>query len=175
MRFTRRQQQFGQQLTGIQPRLYSYIMSILPDADAASEVLQRTNLVILQKAHEYPDGSDLTAWACRIAYYEVLGFRRDRARNWSHFNERDLEQIAAAANDRAAHFEHRRRLLNQCIEKLTPDQRDLLLRRYTSGEPVHRLAEQMGRPVGSISQTLYRIRRLVIDCVRRTGAEEAST
>ena len=166
MRFTESQRRFSQQLTEAQPRLYAYIMAVLPDADAADEVLQRANVVVLEKADRYDPAADFTAWACKIAYYEVLGFRRDRGRERARFDEASLERIADAAADRSGDFDRRRRLLHTCMAKLTDDQRALLLARYTPGQSVQQIADDRGRPAASISQTLYRIRRLLVDCVR---------
>lgn len=171
MKFTESQRRFSQQLTEAQPRLYAYIMAVLPDADAADEVLQRANVVILEKADRYDPAADFTAWACKVAYYEVLGYRRDRGREHARFDEASLERIADAAADRAGDLDRRRRLLRACMAKLTEEQRTLLLRRYQPGESVQHIADDLGRPVGSISQTLYRIRRLLVDCVREDDAD----
>lgn len=170
MRFTESQRRFSQQLTEAQPRLYAYIMAILPDADAADEVLQRTNVVVLEKADRYDPAADFTAWACKIAYYETLGYRRDRGREHARFDEASLQSIADAAADRSGEFDRRRRLLRTCMAKLTEDQRNLLLARYTPGQSVAQIADARGRPTASISQTLYRIRRRLVDCVRAESA-----
>lgn len=167
MRFTESQKRFSRRLTEVQSKLYAYILAILPDSDAADEVLQQANVVILSKAEEYDEDAPFDGWVCKIAYYEVLSYRRDRARNSALFKEASLERIAAAALDRTVEFDHRRRLLRACMSKLTDDQRSLLLRRYTPGESVQQIADSLKRPVGSISQALYRIRRSVVECVRR--------
>jgi DNA-directed RNA polymerase specialized sigma24 family protein len=47
------------------------------------------------------------------------------------------------------------------------------MERYTSGASVQAIARRMGRPVGSISQTLYRMRAALRDCVLRAVGKEA--
>lgn len=165
---------FAQQLTAAQSRLYAYIFSLLPDADRAQDVLQEANLVMLRKSAEYPPSSDFVAWACKVAYYEVLSHRRDRARDRHRFDEAFLARIAEATRARADGFDDRRRALHACLKTLTADQRDLLTRRYAPRGSVKEISLQLGRPVGSISQSLYRIRHLLLDCVRHRLAKEPS-
>jgi RNA polymerase sigma-70 factor (ECF subfamily) len=68
-------------------------------------------------------------------------------------------------------FDHRWQTLHQCMAKLPAEHRDLLMRRYSTGGSVRAIAAQLGRPIGSISQSLYRIRRLLLDCVKRSAQE----
>lgn len=172
MRFSERQQRFSQQLTGCQDRLYAYISALVASPDAVDEVLQRANVVILRKADEYDEAAPFVAWACKIAYYEVLGWRRDRSRDRLRFDDAFVATLAEAAAERSVDFDDRRRTLRRCMGKLSEDQRSMLLRRYTPGESVQQIAESVGRPVASVSQALYRIRRVLVECVRRAMSED---
>ena len=51
--------------------------------------------------------------------------------------------------------------------------RDLLTRRYTDNDSITAIAASTDRPVGSIRQTLYRIRQQLADCIDRTLRREA--
>ena len=57
------QEQFVRNLTDCQPRLYAFILSLLPNRDDASDVLQDTNLVIWRRSAEFTDGTNFVAWA----------------------------------------------------------------------------------------------------------------
>jgi RNA polymerase sigma-70 factor (ECF subfamily) len=52
------------------------------------------------------------------------------------------------------------------LGKLPARQRELLEARYATGGSLKQLAGQLGRPEGSVSQTLYRIRLGLLDCIR---------
>ena len=69
------------QLTACQGKLYGYIMSLLPDAHQARDVLQETNLVIWRKAAEYEAGTNFGAWVSRIAFYQVMAHRSRQKRD----------------------------------------------------------------------------------------------
>ena len=58
-------------------------------------------------------------------------------------------------------------LLDQCMDKLPPADRELLDLRYRSDLPVKALAAQLGRPLSTTYEALNRIRRNLVECVQR--------
>ena len=64
--------------------------------------------------------------------------------------------------------------LQACLAKLPEAQRELVERRYAPGGSVQRIAERDGKSVGAISQTLYRLREALRNCVQQTLAGEGS-
>jgi RNA polymerase sigma-70 factor (ECF subfamily) len=75
---------FTTHLMAVQRRLYAYILTILPNLSDADDVLQDTNAVLLRKRTQFVAGTEFGAWACRVAYFEVLALRRKRQRERSH-------------------------------------------------------------------------------------------
>jgi RNA polymerase sigma-70 factor, ECF subfamily len=84
-----------------------------------------------------------------------------------------LEILATEGIALTADLPKRHSALRQCLGKLSGDQRDLILRRYTSGGSVKKLSQEIGRSTGSISQSLYRIRTTLFDCIEQTLAKES--
>ncbi|MBI1368554.1 MAG: sigma-70 family RNA polymerase sigma factor [Planctomycetes bacterium] len=163
---------FVQQLTTCQSRVYAYIATLVGDLDQAHDVLQETNLVLWEKSAEYEEGRDFLAWACGVAKYQVLAHRRDRGRDRLRFSDTVTEQLAEETIRESGTAEDRRRALHGCLNKLPARQHDLLLRRYSPDGSVQAIAAQLGRPVGSISQAIYRIRKALAECVERTMRAE---
>ena len=64
--------EFIVRLVGCQNRLYAYVYSLMPNAEQARDVVQEANLIIWRKAAEFEAGTNFEAWACKIAYFEVL-------------------------------------------------------------------------------------------------------
>ena len=56
--------------------------------------------------------------------------------------------------------------------KLEPSQRDLLMAAYQPQARVQKVAAHSGRSVPGFYQWLYRMRRLLLDCVQRELAVE---
>lgn len=167
-------ERFVQHLIECQPRVYAYVLALLADADLADEVVSETNLVLWRKADEFAEGTDFGAWACTIARYQVLAARQKLARDRVVFDDDVLASIAEAAPERTVDLDDRRRALRQCLRSLSPDQQQLIQARYAGDGSVQSLAARLGRSVGSISQTLYRLRNVLLQCIQRRLTEGGS-
>ncbi|MFZ5828895.1 MAG: sigma-70 family RNA polymerase sigma factor [Planctomycetota bacterium] len=168
-------ERFVQLFTQNQRRILAYIYSLVHHAQNAEDICQKTSLVLWRKFYQMEPGGDFLAWACRVAYLEVCNFRRVSARDRHCFSD---ELLAYLAEDRVAdlpYSERRLSALRECVKQLSPPQRELLDRAYSSEESIRQLAGRLGQAVQTIYNRLFRIRRLLLDCVeRRLGAEVSS-
>ncbi len=164
--------EFVQRLIAVQDRLYAYIFSLAGDTNAADDVLQQSNIVLWEKADQFRPGTDFGAWACSVAHYEVLAWRKKRGRDRLLFDDRALGQLAGEVESFSAQANDLRLALRHCVELMPPRQRKLLDMRYVPGMTVGKIAQQLARSAASISQTLYRIRAALADCVERSLAKE---
>lgn len=160
-------------LTNAQTALYACILSLLPDRAAARDVLQETNLTLWHKADDFEAGTNFLGWAARIAHYHVLNHRRKLGRDRLIFDDALLEQLAERQAARVESFDRREEALRGCLEKLPPDQRRLVERRYAPGGSVQALAAAAGKSAGALSQTLYRIREALLNCVHASLLAES--
>lgn len=157
-------------LTSCQPRLYAYIMTLLLEPDRADDVLQQTNLVIWQKADEFKGCDHFEARACKVAYFQVLASRRDalRDRHRLLFDDRVLDNVACAVADRIAELgDSYLPILRDCMKKLTEQQREVIRRRYLSGDSVMKIAGDCGGSIGATSALLYRVRKTLLACIQQ--------
>jgi RNA polymerase sigma-70 factor, ECF subfamily len=157
---------YMQQVVGWQPRLYAFVLSLTGNSNEADDILQNTNLVLLKKREAFRAEADFGAWALQIARFEVQRFREINARVRTRFDDVLVEQLAArvraSCSDPAAEL----KILRWCMLRLSPSDREMLTLRY-GGNSLAAIAERWGRSVGSISQTLYRLRARLAECVRR--------
>ena len=58
--------------------------------------------------------------------------------------------------------------LDGCIGKLPLRQQAVIDARYREGEPVESIARRIGKAPNALAAELYRVRKLLMDCVRRT-------
>jgi RNA polymerase sigma-70 factor (ECF subfamily) len=150
-------------------RLYAYILTLLANFADADDVLQEASLVMWDKFDEEHPPDDFTAWGCRIAFFKVLDLRKKRQRSRIQFSQAMLERIAETAVEQAdaLGLDDRRAALAGCIEKLNPQDRDLLTRRFSHGASIQAIAAQLGRSADTVYKTLARIRRALFACVTR--------
>lgn len=158
-----------------QKRLLGYIYSLVPHAQNAEDICQKTSLVLWRKLHQlHPDGDFLT-WACRVAYLEVCNFRRTQARDRLRFSDELLEYLAEDRLGDLDEMNQRLDALLACVKQLRTTQQELLHQAYSSEDSIRQLAERLGKAVQTIYNRLFRIRRLLFDCVeRRLSAEGRS-
>jgi RNA polymerase sigma-70 factor (ECF subfamily) len=150
--------------------VYRYILSLIPTPQDAEDLLQETAEVLWRRFAEFQPGSSFFAWACQIAHYKVLEFRRRQGREALLLDDDVLEQLAAVAASKEAPFDVRRSALDRCLAKLSSKDRTLLERRYSPQGSSKQIAVDLGRPANSISKSLGRIRRTLLDCIRRAIA-----
>jgi RNA polymerase sigma-70 factor (ECF subfamily) len=160
-------EQFLGLLTAHQSSLYAYIVSLLPNRQQADDILQETNVVLWRKAEEFRDGSSFLAWACQVAYFNVLSHRRRMSRDKHTFGDELFDYLAERQCERVEATEDRQAALRRCLEKLPPKHRQLIEARYQPGASVRRMADERKTTEGALSQSLYRIRATLLECIKR--------
>ena len=165
-------EEFVRLLTEAQGPVYGYLMTLIPDRSRARDLLQETNITLWKKAATFEEGTNFNAWACKIAYFHVLSFRRKMAREKLVFDDDILDYLAERNDERLIQdfTKDRNAALKACMQKLSDKQRKLVEERYKPGASVQRIAADQGRTVGAISQTLYRIRHNLMQCIEKTLA-----
>ena len=167
------QDRYQARIASCQRPLFAYIRTLLGPEGDVDDVLQEVNLVLWRKRDEFDGGERFLAWACHIAYLQVLAHSKRRRRERSaYFDEEVLGNIADCLAEEIEQIDARVEALRACLAKLPPEQRRVILRRYEGGSSVLRLAGELGRPVGSLKVSLYRIRQLLAGCIARALGED---
>ena len=104
-------QNFADLLAAHQPRLAAYIRSLTADEQVSRDILQETNVTLLKKSRDFQPGTNFTAWSFRVAYFEVLTWRRGKGRERLHFNDELVESIAVSSEKASTSYDERLDLL----------------------------------------------------------------
>jgi RNA polymerase sigma-70 factor, ECF subfamily len=161
-------EQFVRLLSDQQSRLYAYVLAILGDPDAASDVFQDTNVTLWRKANEFIEGSDFGAWVRRVAYFEVLAYRKRRGRERHVFDDDLIREVAEETARQTDAMADELATLPRCMERLSQQDYALVQARYAEGGSVARLAEVRGKTPNAISMALYRIRSELARCIEES-------
>jgi len=168
-----RKEEFTEQLRQSHRQLLGYIFTLLRNLEDAQDVFQQTCIVLWDHFDEFEPGTNFTAWACTVAQFKVRDFLKCRRRYEAHLSEVFVERLAAIQSQVTSNeIEARHEALGVCIEKLTPHQRSLIEHCYGGSEKIPEVAEQLGRSVRGLYNSLQRIREGLCDCVQRTLAKE---
>ena len=165
--------EFVAQITRCQRHLHAFILSMVWNPAEADDVLQETNLVLWEKVSEFDAARPFLPWAMRFAQFQAMAWLKRHKRQRLVFDD-DLAKLLAdeAAMDEPA-FDVRRVALASCFQKLRPEQRELIARRYEPEASVNAMAEAAGTTAKAISDRLRRIRHALLECIEKTIAEGA--
>src|SRR6185295_17788239 len=61
-------------------QVYGYIRALVHHQSDAEDVFQEASRVMWEKFDQFETGTDFLAWACCISHYNVLMYRRTKAR-----------------------------------------------------------------------------------------------
>lgn len=161
---------FVQLLGQHQRRIALYVMSLIANRTDAEEILQETHLKLWREFDQFQLGTNFSAWACRVAYHQVLAWRKRRQRDRLEFSETFLDVVGREAESSAEELEERVSALVHCMDRLPSAQRELLTLRYTHELKIEEVALRVGRTVEAAYRALSRVRQLLHDCVTRTLA-----
>jgi RNA polymerase sigma-70 factor (ECF subfamily) len=152
-------------------RLFVYLKSRMPCSNDADDLLQETNLLLWREFDSFELGTNFTAWAYRIAENQVRAARKRQQRDRLVFSEAFLEAVSKELSAESEQLERRSVALGDCLQRLPPHHRELIERRYTSGDAVDRLAEHLSKSPDAVYRILSRIRRTLHDCVTTSLAK----
>ena len=144
--------------------VYGYVLSFVRDQHEAEDITQHVFLKLMSVIHQYqPREVPFTSWLLRVARNVALDHvRRRRAV--------PCEQVYEPAQERDESGDDRRRGLEQALESLSEDQRNVIVLRHLVGLSPGEIATRMGRTESSIHGLHHRARLamkrelLAIDC-----------
>lgn len=171
----RRDDEFVELLTRYKSALFRFIFSLIHSMPDAEDVFQQTTVTMWDKFGEYQPGSDFFAWACTIARYKTLNYFQSKGRERFYFSETVIEQLAAHDKMQVDAHESRLKALAACRQKLSATDQRLLADCYSGRGTILEVAKGLGRPVGSVYDSLSRIRRALYACIQRAIASEGQS
>jgi RNA polymerase sigma-70 factor (ECF subfamily) len=151
-------------------RLIAYIRALVGDPELTEEIFQEVSVVVLRRIEVFDPTKDLQAWCRGIARNLVLR-ERDRSRRLRVFdNDRIVELVDAAFEERGMEdVDDQRFLLRNCLGQLASGSRELLQLRYQAGLSLRAIAERLERTEGAVQVALSRVRKWLADCVKARG------
>ncbi len=167
-------ERFVRLLTEHEGIIRASIRSVIQRSEDVAEIMQSVSVVMWRKFDSLTDSAGFAKWACVIARYEILKFKRARARDRFQFDDElislILEEGAQEIPARAARLAH----LEACLEKLPESRKALVLQAYAEGCTIKHLAARLGRSQDGLYQLLRRIREELRYCMEfQLGSDES--
>jgi RNA polymerase sigma-70 factor (ECF subfamily) len=149
---------FSELYAATSAKLHGVVWRILPAKDRAEDVLQDTYVRIWNRAATYdPMRASPIAWMAAIARNRAIDEVRRRPLVSIEDTPQALDVPAEGLDplDAAQQSEELRRL-NDCLQALEDERRQIVLLAYHSGLSRDELAARFGHPVGTIKVWLHR-------------------
>jgi RNA polymerase sigma-70 factor (ECF subfamily) len=158
-----------------QQALLSFVLSVEPNLADAQDIVQEVFLTVSKKADTWTAGTNFLAWICTVARYEVLSFQRKRARQVAKLDNDVIELVCMETQPDLEAFEQRVAFVRNCMDRLSPTARELILLRYHNAQMPETIAPIVGWTVNAVRVALTRARRVLRECMeRRLAAEKTS-
>ncbi len=148
----------------------AYVMTLVPHPQDADDILQEAKVVMWRNFAKFQPGTNFAAWARKVAFHQILAYRKRRKRDRLDFSDEFINAVATEAESSAEHLENREHTLQGCIARLPEDQRQVLLLRYQEGLELEAMSNRLGRTVAALYRQLSRIRQNLHDCVTKSLA-----
>jgi len=151
--------------------LSAYVLTLTGDLNEYEDLVQETLRIAYEKRNSYQPGTNFSAWLKTIARNVCRRYMEERKRlpllNYEEAQAR-LDQLIDESEQRLSAFEEiRKQYLEECLEELNKKSRRLIMLRYGRGLSLKQIATLTGRKLSNVTVTIFRIRAILADCIRR--------
>ena len=169
-----------------QERIFGYLVGMVRDRAVAHDLFQETFLRVVDALHKrrasYTQQNRWLAWTMRIARNAALDHLRSR-KKWQDVTSDDDEGISfwdrlpdeAPAADDALHHLQQAEWLETYIDRLPPDQREVLLLRHETDLTFREIAEltdcSINTALGRMRYALLNLRKMMDASKKKQLAE----
>lgn len=158
-----------------EPAVFSFVLSMVQNTADAEDVVQRASITMWRCFDQFESGTNFRNWAFQVAKNTALNHLTKVKRDRHVFGEKLIALLAAETEERADHLDARRRALDSCLEKLPPEQHEMVAGCYAEGSSIRSFAEKAGESANKIYKRLNRVRRQLQLCIeRQLGLEEVT-
>ena len=159
---------FVTELTNHQTSMLAYIRSLAPGGSGARDLLQEVNITLWKKRDSFEIGTNFKAWAFQTIRYHLLNHRRRLvSHGWLVFDDDLIERISPEFEVEPEDLEERHLALRTCLQRLRPQDRDLLHHRYATASSLQEYAEATHRSSGTLKAILFNLRAALKRCIER--------
>ena len=162
-----------------QERIFGYLLGMVHDRNTANDLFQETFLRVIKAMNNqrgsYTRQGRWLAWVMRIARNATLDYLRSR-KKWQDVSDQDNEEQMSYWDqlpdsqpipDELLQNNQQRDWLEACIDRLSPEQREVLLLRHESELTFREIAEltdcSINTALGRMRYALLNLRQMMAD------------
>jgi RNA polymerase sigma-70 factor (ECF subfamily) len=158
-----------------QVRVYRFVLRAGHDPQIAEDLVSEVFLDVWRHAGQFAQRSTASTWLLSIARHKALSARRRRkdlrlaeATVAAIADERDDPEAAVVKSERGA-------ILRNCLQRLSPDHREIIDLTYYQGVGIEAAAEIIGIPANTVKTRMFHARKHLAALLAAAGVtREAS-
>lgn len=145
------------------PRLYGVALRIVRQPGLAADALQEAFVQVWQNARQFdPERGNAEAWMTGLVRYRALDLLRRAGPAMRSLDDTPVETpVELAALE--AHADGG--ALRQCLERLAPDRRRLVVLAFVDGFSHAELAARLATPLGTVKSSIRRALASLRECL----------
>lgn len=148
--------------------LYSVGLAVVGNRHDADDVIQEVCVVIWRKFDEFEEGTNFKKWATSVTFNVAKTVARNRRRRQGFgLSDHALSRVAQMTSSGSELYELQCEILEECLERLPPPERNFLSICYRDSFSPLKYAREQGISVETIHTRLKRLRRRLSDCMTR--------
>lgn len=153
--------------------LTAYIAAVTRDFHLAEDIFQEVCVKAVGKGGDFDSPQHVLNWARVAGRHKAIDVLRMRDGKVVGLSEEILAALEPVwPQGEAAQGTPALEALGKCMDRLTPNNKEIVRLRYFEGRAGAQVAEAMGRKLETVYQALARIHRTLADCVRQRLANE---
>ncbi|MHC4758739.1 MAG: RNA polymerase sigma factor [Planctomycetota bacterium] len=145
---------FSQLLTIYSDRFYKYFYRLTGKREISDDLLSELFVRLVEKIGTYRGGS-FEGWLFKTASNLFFDYLRDKQRQQKIFKA-SQNQFETMVSEASAFEDERLDELQQQLDKIDADTKELILLRFYSGLSFKELSELRGEPIGTILSRVHR-------------------
>jgi RNA polymerase sigma-70 factor (ECF subfamily) len=153
---------------------YGLALRILRDETLAQDAVQEAFLAVWRTADRFlAERARASTWVLTLVHRRAVDLVRREERRRGDPLESALEPSAAQTVDEEAELGFRRRVVQEALRRLPPDQRQALELGYYGGLTQSEVAERLGQPLGTVKSRMFTGLARLRELLAQAGLEES--
>jgi RNA polymerase sigma-70 factor (ECF subfamily) len=152
-------------------RVYRFVLRLVGNPSVAEDLISEVFLDVWRQADRFEGRSAVSTWMLAIARFKALSALRKRP-------DEELDDEAAEAIEDvsdtpevALQKKDKSALLRQCLEKLSPEHKEIIDLVYYHEKSVEEVAEIVGIPENTVKTRMFYARKKLSELLQAAGVE----
>jgi RNA polymerase sigma-70 factor (ECF subfamily) len=152
-------------------RVYRFVLRLVGNPTVAEDLISEVFLDVWRQADRFEGRSAVSTWMLAIARFKALSALRKKPDE--ELDEETAETIEDTADTPEVALEKKDKsaVLRQCLDKLSPEHKEIIDLVYYHEKSVEEVAEIVGIPENTVKTRMFYARKKLAELLKAAGVE----